>query len=139
MKIFICLIAMLTVIFASGACPSVYADDGSLGRIPEGVYPMQDDDVEMESEEIVVDLGNGKAECTFLFHNTGSEKEVLMGFPGKLDKDWGGELTDEIRLSLSNFTAYADGNELVVLSDAGVLPNRFANEGADFHDFFIII
>lgn len=91
-----------------------YADDTSLGRTPEGVFPLEETDVVMESEEIVVDLEKNSVECTFVFHNTGKSKNVLMGFPGKLFDSLDSGLTQEVNLEIKNFKSYVNGNELSV-------------------------
>lgn len=99
---------------------SIYADDGSIGRIPDGVFPMQENDVKMESEEITVDLDKNSVECIFTFHNTGKSKNVYMGFPGKLDKTMGGDLTKDVDLELGNFKTFINGKEMPVTRQKGV-------------------
>jgi hypothetical protein len=96
------------------------ADDGVIGRTPEGVYSMTDSEVEMESEEISIDLEQSTAECVFVFHNTGKARTVLMGFPGKLDKSRGSELTPEANLSLHDFKTYVKGKSLPVRKEKEV-------------------
>lgn len=115
--IFITLLAMITALLFTFPA---FADDGSLGRTPEGVFPINENDIEMKSEDITVDLESGKVECIFVFHNTGPAKEVYMGFPGKIDEKWGGDNTDPVNLSLKNFKAYVNSEELKVNHEKGI-------------------
>ncbi|PYG85618.1 hypothetical protein LY28_03306 [Ruminiclostridium sufflavum DSM 19573] len=101
----------------------VYADDTSLGRTPEGVFPILEGDVVMESEEITVDMEKNKVECIFVFHNTGKSKPVYMGFPGKI-KDPGSELTDAVDLELRNFKTFVKGKVLPVSLEKSVQGNN---------------
>ncbi len=115
---------LLTFIFIVALLSTgrVYADDTSLGRTPEGVFPIDEKDIVMESEEITVDLEKNSVLCSFVFRNTGSAKNVLMGFPGKIYHDIGDTLTQEVNLELADFKAYANGNKLPVRhekTDAG--------------------
>ncbi len=104
---------LLLTLFCSS---SVYADDTSLGRTPNGVFPLQENNVIMESEEIIVDLETNTVECIFIFHNTGKSNEVLMGFPGKLYHEEDG-LTNDANLEINNFKAYVKGKELNVIRE----------------------
>lgn len=106
----------------------VHADDGVIGRTPEGVYPMKDAEVEMESENIIVDIEKFTVECTFVFHNTGDARDVLMGFPGKLREDLGSDFSDDVSLTLNEFKTFVKDKELPVKREKGVqsdinLPN----------------
>lgn len=95
------------------------ADDTSLGRTPEGVYPIKNNDIVMVDELVNVYIKEGKVECTFTFKNTGEETKVLMGFPATLDEIYIQEaLGDYEDGSITNFTAF-DGEEqlLVVLEN----------------------
>ncbi|MHB8064694.1 MAG: DUF4424 family protein [Ruminiclostridium sp.] len=92
----------------------VYADDTSLGRTPEGVFPLQENDVIMESEQITVDLEKNSVECIFVFHNTGKSKNVYMGFPGKIYDSMDSGLTQDVNLELRHFKTYIQGKELPV-------------------------
>jgi len=108
------LITLVTVVMLTFFCSTaVYADDTSLGRTPEGVFPMQENDVIMESEEITIDLEKNSVECIFVFHNTGKSKNVFMGFPGKLNHEEDG-LTQDVNLQLSHFKTFVKGKELPV-------------------------
>jgi hypothetical protein len=99
-----------------------FADDAVIGRTPAGVYPMMDAAVEMVSEEIVIDMDRNTVECTFEFRNTGEERDVLMGFPGKLREELGSSFSDDVSLSLDNFKAFVNGEELPVKREKGIQP-----------------
>ena len=116
--------SVIILLFTLFSYMSVYADDGSLGRTPDGVFPMQENDVIMESEEITVDLEKNSVECIFVFYNSGKSKNVLMGFPGRLDKSLGGELTEDINLELQLFKAFVKGQELPVTREKSVQPDN---------------
>lgn len=108
------LLVMATVfLLALFCCTPVYADDTNLGRTPEGVFPMHEKDVIMESEEITVDLEKNSVECIFVFYNTGDSKNILMGFPGKLNYEEDGP-TDAANLEVYNFKTFVKGKELAV-------------------------
>lgn len=114
-------IPMAIILFFVLLCYTyVYADDGSLGRTPDGVFPIQENDVIMESEEITIDLEKNTVECIFVFHNTGKSKEVFMGFPGKLDESRGGEFSEAVDLELGNFKTFVEGKELPVTCEKGI-------------------
>lgn len=91
------------------------ADDTSLGRTPEGVYPMNNSDIEMVDELINVYLEEGRVECTFTFKNTGEENTVLMGFPATLDKNYvENSPGPKEGAVIKNFTAFDGEKELQV-------------------------
>lgn len=116
-------------------CISVYADDTSLGRTPDGVFPMQENDVIMESEEITVDLDKNSVECIFVFHNTGTNKNVYMGFPGKINalED---ELTSDVNLEISNFKTFIDAKEIRVTHQKSI-PNTVINsDNLNYSEYF---
>ncbi len=106
--------AAVLIILMSVIIPSaVNANDGSMGRTPDGVFPMRENDVAMESEDITVDLEKNSVECIFVFSNTGGDKDVLMGFPGKLQNNYEG-LTDPANLEIKNFRTFVKGKQLKV-------------------------
>ncbi|MCX7746072.1 MAG: copper amine oxidase N-terminal domain-containing protein [Clostridia bacterium] len=94
-----------------------YADDSAMGRTPDGVYPMNDADVSMESEDIIVKVQDHKVECNFTFKNSGKAKDVLMGFP-KGFKSTSDTTTDE-ELEAVNFKAYINGKPIAVKEEKG--------------------
>jgi hypothetical protein len=129
------LIILLAFLVMSFFSPYAYADDAVIGRTPVGVYPMMDAEVEMKSENIVVDIDRCAVECTFTFLNTGEAREVQMGFPGKLNEDMGSMFSDDVSLSLNNFRAFVNGVELPVKKEKGVQPKidiPFYNEWYTF-------
>lgn len=103
------LMILMSIIIPS----AVNANDGSMGRTPDGVFPMLENDVIMESEDITVDLEKNSVECIFVFRNTGGDKDVLMGFPGKLEDNYEG-LTDPANLEIKNFKTFVKGKQLKV-------------------------
>lgn len=98
--------------------PNVLADDTSLGRTPDGVYPIENTDIEMVDEIVDIYVEEGKVECKFTFKNIGNESKVLMGFPADLDELYKesspGEHKDGI---IKNFTAFDGEKELKVKLD----------------------
>lgn len=116
-------------------CISVNADDTSLGRTPEGVFPLQDNDVIMESEEITVDLDKNNVECIFVFHNTGSSKNVYMGFPGKIEA-LDDELTNDVNLELSNFKAFIGEKEAQVSHQKSIRNPLIESDNLKYSEYF---
>lgn len=110
-------ILFITALLTITAC--VQANDATLGRLGETVYPMSNNDVEMVSEDIFIDLQNvdgrikGFVTCTFVFKNTSTSTDVLMGFPATLKIHEDG-LTREDDVTLHNFTAYINGKKIDV-------------------------
>jgi hypothetical protein len=116
---------------------SVYADDTSLGRTPDGVFPLQENAVIMESEEITVDLEKNHVECIFVFRNTGKSKNVYIGFPGKLYDNRGTELTEDVNLELRHFKTFINGKELPVTREKSTLQkNKNSSETSEYSEFF---
>jgi hypothetical protein len=113
----------------------VYADDTSLGRTPEGVFPIKESDVVMEAEDITVDLEKNTVECSFLFHNTGKSKNVYMGFPGKVYNQEDG-LTDVANLELSNFKTFVKGKELAVKHEKADRDNTVKTNELIYSEYF---
>lgn len=109
----------------------VYADDCSVGRTPEGVYPMDDNDIVMVSEDIKVDVKKGFVECNFVFKNTGKEKDVLMGFPAKMEDE--GDNTMEENLYLNDFKSFTGENEIPVQMENGVKPKDLKDSSYPFY------
>lgn len=75
--------------------PPAIADDTSVGRDIDGVYPVQSVDVEMVAENVTIDLFTpeeetslpgicSRARCEFVFRNTSAQAlDVLMAFPAE--------------------------------------------------------
>lgn len=127
------------IIILTAALP-VRADDASLGRTPDGVYPMGDAAVVMEAEDITVRLeGNGTTAavtCEFTFRNEGEAREILLGFPAS-QKVYS-ELEDEPgALELKDFHAYIDGTEAAVRQEAGSAPEHITlPSGTEYDQWF---
>ncbi len=105
------------------------ANDGVLGITPEGVYPITQSDISMESEEIIIKMtGYSEAEvsCRFEFKNHGDAQTVLMGFPARLDEEID-DLTPEEAITVRGFTARDEKGDLpVTLIDT--IPNPPMNK-----------
>lgn len=97
----------------------IYADDTNLGRTPDGVFPLQENDVIMEAEEITVDLEKNSVECIFVFHNTGNKKSVYMGFPGQLE-GLNHENINVVDLQIRNFKTFINGKKLPVTREKSI-------------------
>lgn len=97
----------------------IYADDTNLGRTPDGVFPLQENDVIMEAEEITVDLEKNSVECIFVFHNTGKKKSVYMGFPGQLE-GLNHENINVVDLEIRNFKTFINGKKLPVTREKSI-------------------
>lgn len=133
-KYLIILFSVLAALFFPGFAN---ADDAVIGRTPAGVYPMMDAVVEMVSEEIVIDMDRNTVECTFEFRNTGEARDVLMGFPGKLREDLGSSFSDDVSLSLDNFKAYVNGEELTVKREKGIQPEISLPDYSEWFTFTV--
>lgn len=108
----ITLMSIITCIIFSSYC---FADDTSLGRKPEGVYPINNNDIEMVDELVNVNIKESKVECSFTFRNTGEDTKVLMGFPATYSKDYTQHVPGDHENSIiSHFTAYDGKTELAV-------------------------
>ena len=115
MKLLVRIILVIALILIS--LSSVYANDASMGRMGETVYPLHETDVTMVSEDIFIKFNaedsSGNVTCKFVFANSGEAKSVLMGFPAAMKIDYEA-LTTEERVSLNNFTAFKNGVEIPV-------------------------
>ena len=111
LKLVTSLVILLVLIVFNGT--PIYADDTNLGRTPDGVFPLQENDVIMEAEEIIVDLEKSSVECIFVFHNTGKRKSVYMGFPGQLE-GLNHENINVVDLRIRNFKTFIKGKELPI-------------------------
>lgn len=111
MKKIIVFLFVLTVML-SMMLTCAYADDCSLGKSPEGVYALDNNEITMTDEDIKVYPLKGYTECTFEFQNSGDEKDVLMGFPNVPDEI--PENSDADRMSYSDFTANDGSTSLKV-------------------------
>ena len=113
--------ALMAILFIIAVSVTLaYADDCSIGRTPDGVYPIAEKDVVMVSEEIWVDVEKGFVECKFVFKNTGEKKDVLMGFPAKMEDN--GDNTMEKNLYFKDFKTYLKGAEIPVNTEKGIKP-----------------
>lgn len=97
------------------------ANDCSLGRNPDGVYLLDNANVEMVSEDIIIDVEKGFATCTFTFKNKGEARNVLMGFPVSQVRE-NDLLSSPERLIINNFTASINGSNIKVKTENSVHP-----------------
>ncbi|NLD49412.1 MAG: copper amine oxidase N-terminal domain-containing protein [Clostridiaceae bacterium] len=98
----------------------IYANDASMGRTPEGVYLMNNDQIAMTSEDIKIYPFKGFAECTFEFINYGEATEILMGFPATLKEDLVDPIMQDIeRTALKDFTAADESGSIEVKLEKG--------------------
>ena len=92
------------------------ANDASFGGRGNTVYPLQNNQIKMVSEKVYVtevevkDVG-WQVECSFVFHNTGKETIVQMGFPDA--RGSGGVWT------IRNFKTYVNGKPVNVTAKEG--------------------
>lgn len=126
--LFIVGILLLLSIILKGS--SALADDTAMGRTPEGVYSINDNDIVMVSEDIYVDVKNGKAKCIFEFKNTGKAKNVLMGFPAEM-KDYEQPIMD---LSVREFKVFVDKSEIPVQLEKNVKPTGLKEEKLSLYE-----
>ena len=113
---------------------NVYADDTCIGRTPDGVYPMAEDDVIMESETVVVDLQRKTASCEFHFFNSGEDKTIEMGFPGVLISDSG--LTGPVNLTIHKFKSFIDGRQVAITKEKNVTNMSSDKQYDKFSEWF---
>ncbi|MCG0275199.1 MAG: hypothetical protein L5655_03415 [Thermosediminibacteraceae bacterium] len=116
-KFFLVIVLSVVMLVTPG---NVRADDCSLGRMADGVYPLRDEDIVMVSEYVNIKVKSGYAECVFEFKNTGKAREVLMGFPAEME----GDEEEETRLKVEEFKAFQDGVEIPVKLEKGVAPEN---------------
>lgn len=128
---------IFTVMLTLLSHTNVLADDAVIGRTPAGVYPMMDSEIEMLSEDIIIDMDRNTVECTFVFYNTGEARDVLMGFPGKLREELGSFFSNDVSLSLRNFRAFANGKELPVEREPGIQPEIALPDYSEWFTFTV--
>ena len=102
--------AAILVVLGGG---TAWADDCSVGRTPDGVYPINNADVVMQSEDINIQVESGLVDCNFVFQNTSdASQDVLMGFPARSKiYEEGPDVRD---IDVHDFKAYIDGREVPV-------------------------
>lgn len=132
-KIITACMMLIAILYVYGNI--AFADDCVMGRKPEGVYPMKNEDIIMESEDIKVYPYEGRAECTFQFLNTGKERDILMGFPNKRVPD--PDIWEPENLIIKDFTASDENGNLSVSKDNAVKPPRsFDNRFDEYSSWF---
>lgn len=131
-------VVLLMVLVSTILCYSnVNADDTNLGRTPDGVFPFQENDIVMEAEDITVDLDKNTVECIFVFHNTGKDKDILMGFPGKIRVNEYDDVFNAGDLEIKNFKTYIKGKELPVSREKSLKKDELEHLNMqDYSEFF---
>jgi hypothetical protein len=101
---------ILMLVFFIVVLPSnSYSNDGVMGMDPDGVYPVQNKNIQMVSEDININLNDGKVKCKFVFKNTGPEETVLIGFPKSALLDG---VDGEFIYEIENFKTWINNNEI---------------------------
>jgi len=104
---------------------SAQANDSSVGRSPEGIYPINDSDIIMLSEDIIIDIEKGLVSCDFVFKNTGGKKNVLMGFPARMQTyDEAPDGDPEVH----DFKCFINGKSVATKLEKGVAPTKLPKE-----------
>lgn len=118
--VLVLIVAALPVVTRSSV---VLADDASLGRDADGVYPMKDAELEMVAEEVTIRLlpaegPDGAAglraavTCEFTFRNSSdTARDVLMGFPAQYRPEIVADAVGGDPL-VHEFTVRIDGTEV---------------------------
>ena len=125
------IIAMaMAMALALGSAHAVLADSCSMGRTPDGVYPVNDASITMADEDVQVTIGEdgstAAVDCHFTFKNAGEARDVLMGFPaigpGYEDKESAPEAFKKQydALIAQDFKSYADGSPVAVQETRGI-------------------
>jgi hypothetical protein len=91
------------------------ADDASLGRSGETVFPIGEPSVRMADETVLLTIGREKTavDLTFTFANDGPARDVLMGFPLEQRNEGPADLV------LHDFKTWVDGTPATVAQQAG--------------------
>ncbi|OPX90112.1 MAG: hypothetical protein A4E53_01327 [Pelotomaculum sp. PtaB.Bin104] len=125
---YIILVSFIGILLWLRSMP-VLADDASLGRAPDGVYPLADAAVVMTDEDVKVKLlENGttaEVTCDFTFYNDGAAKDVLMGFPASQKVSVESEVQSGA-MELRDFKAFIDGQSTAVKTENGSVPAHIA-------------
>jgi hypothetical protein len=101
------------------------ANDSSVGRNPEGIYPITETDVIMLSEDIVIDVEKGLVSCDFVFKNTSGAKNILMGFPARMKTyDEAPDGDPEVH----DFKCWIDDKLVATKLEKGVAPTKLPVE-----------
>ncbi|MCL6581550.1 MAG: DUF4424 domain-containing protein, partial [Firmicutes bacterium] len=111
----------LVVLALLPAFRPAFADDASIGRDAEGVFPVHSPDVTMLEETVDIRLFSpypdswpihSQVTCQFVFRNdSGSSLDVEMAFPASVREN---EFTEGGDTRIHDFRASVDGQELSV-------------------------
>lgn len=103
------IIIVLVVICLS---PVLFFPNYSLEAKGNTLFPVNSKQIVMESEDISIEAKNNNynVECNYVFSNTGSDIDLVAGFPYYLNKD----VKDKLVLPIKNFTVYVNGVESAI-------------------------
>jgi hypothetical protein len=135
------LIITMATVLALVSAHAVLADSCSMGRTPEGVYPINDASVTMVNEDVkVIIAGDGSTaavDCHFTFKNSGAARRVLMGFPAYgLNQEEGLTSHDLDAAKLQDFWSYADGSAVDVQETRAIAPPGTAPDANFFYSWY---
>ena len=122
--------AVLIFVMGTGIC---WADDCSVGRTADGIYPVNEADVTMLSEDIHIGVETGLVDCNFVFqNNSDANKDILMGFPAKTKEYEEGPATGDPEVH--NFKAYVNGIEVPAKLEKETFPEQGGNTSVGSYD-----
>jgi hypothetical protein len=105
---------VLFIKFLLLSASAAIADTGYFGGAGQSVIPLYNTQIQMIDEHVIIyPFGNKwKAECEFIFYNTGPAETVQMGFPDFPNGEW--EYMDSVQLkrdtTIKQFKCYIDCN-----------------------------
>lgn len=117
------------------------ADDGAIGKTPDGVFPINNTDIVMIAEDIHVNLDDGKVTCNFEFKNTDKvAKKILMGFPAEWD-DSSEQAKNFLnyKMVFDNFKTFIAGKEIKVKKEKGLISKYNSPQGIGYKSWFTFI
>lgn len=103
----------ITLIILFSNYSTAFAEDMVLGVIPDGIYPVNQTDISLVSEEITVTLTGGElgtVGCRFDFKNNGDAKTVVMAVPARINDKATGWTREEF-LNFNNFNVFHEKTE----------------------------
>lgn len=123
----------ITLIMFFSNYSTAFAGDMVLGVIPDGIYPVNQTDISLVSEEITVTLTGGElgtVDCQFDFKNNGDAKTVVMAVPARINEKVTGWTREEF-LNFNNFNVFhekIEGPVPIKLVDS--IPNQPMKENS---------
>ena len=139
-------ILTIALLLALGSAHAVLADSCSMGRTPDGVYPVNDASITMVDEDVQVTIGEdgstAAVDCHFTFKNAGEARDVLMGFPaigpGYEDKESAPESFRKQfdALIAQDFKSYVDGSPVAVQEARGINPIGYPSGRMPYYSWY---